>query len=114
MSSNYPSTPNVLILELSEHTSNAGNTYFAGWMGKAKLVGFCGEGEDRDGTAVRILKVFAQEPPTTATTTPASSLKGTATSPAAHANTTTSRAGYQDRRRQDVEAMVELNDPLLV
>jgi hypothetical protein len=62
--------PKVLILELQERTSAAGNTYLAGWMGKARLVGFWVDGEDRDGTPCRVLRDYAQEPgerPATAT-----------------------------------------------
>ena len=32
--------PKVLILELQERTSAAGNTYLSGWTCKARLVGF--------------------------------------------------------------------------
>ena len=37
-----PRTPRVLLLTLSRRTSAKGNEYWAGWLGKASVVGFPG------------------------------------------------------------------------
>ena len=38
-----PRTPRVLLLTLSRRTSAKGNEYWAGYLGKASVVGFPGE-----------------------------------------------------------------------
>jgi hypothetical protein len=37
----------VLLMTLSQRTSGKGNTYLSGWLGKARLVGFRGEDDER-------------------------------------------------------------------
>jgi hypothetical protein len=47
--------------ELVEHTSAKGNTYLTGWLGKARIIGFWVEAEDRDGSPTRVLRLHVQE-----------------------------------------------------
>jgi hypothetical protein len=123
--------PKVLILELQERTSAAGNTYLAGWMGKARLVGFWADGEDRDGTPCRVLRVFAQEPgERPATVTQAASgpqehhphppraperqgwtTMAPATSSEQRRVERAHKAAFEAQQRQD-DAMTNLNDPI--
>ena len=54
-----PNGPKVLVLELRERTSARGTRYLAGWMGKARLVAFAGEPDER---GHRVWSVYASEP----------------------------------------------------
>jgi len=56
----YP--PCVLLAELTERTSAAGNRYVSVFLGKARIIGFWGDGEDRDGNTTTVLRLFVQEP----------------------------------------------------
>jgi hypothetical protein len=52
--------PRVLLLELEEATSGRGTTYWRGWAGKAKLIGFhSAEPNERGFPTIRI---YAEEP----------------------------------------------------
>ena len=48
-------------MQLSQRTSGKGNTYLAGYLGKAKLVGFLDQEPDKFGNPV--WNVYAAEPP---------------------------------------------------
>jgi hypothetical protein len=50
----------VLLMQLSQRTSGKGNTYLAGYLGKAKLVGFLDQEPDKFGNPV--WNVYAAEP----------------------------------------------------
>ena len=52
--------PKVLLMQLSQRTSGKGNTYLAGYLCKAKLVGFLDQEPDRFGNPV--WNVYASEP----------------------------------------------------
>ena len=52
--------PKVLLMQLSQRTSGKGNTYLAGYLGKAKLVGFLDQEPDKFGNPV--WNVYAAEP----------------------------------------------------
>jgi hypothetical protein len=52
--------PRVLLMTLAERTSGKGNVYLAGWLGKARLVGFKAKEPDRYGNEV--WEIYAQEP----------------------------------------------------
>jgi len=54
--------PRVLLAELTERTSAAGNRYVSGFLGKARIIGFWGDGEDREGNTTSVLRLFVQEP----------------------------------------------------
>jgi hypothetical protein len=47
-------------MTLAERTSAKGNVYLAGWLGKARLVGFKSKERDRYGNEV--WEIYAQEP----------------------------------------------------
>ena len=51
--------PKVLLTTLTERTSAKGNVYLAGWLGKARVVGFRGE-EDEHGQPT--WNLYLQEP----------------------------------------------------
>jgi len=53
--------PRVLLAVLSERTSARGNPYLAGWLGKARVVGFRGE-DDAHGNPTWNLYVSEPEP----------------------------------------------------
>jgi hypothetical protein len=55
-----PREPKVLLMQLAERTSGQGRRYFAGWLGKARLVGFLAEETDRDGNP--LWNIYAAEP----------------------------------------------------
>ena len=55
-----PREPRVLLMTLSQRTSGKGNTYLAGYLGKAKLVGFLDQEPDKFGNPV--WNVYAAEP----------------------------------------------------
>jgi hypothetical protein len=55
-----PRQPKVLLIQLAERTSGQGRRYFAGWLGKARLVGFLAEETDRDGNP--LWNIYAAEP----------------------------------------------------
>ena len=40
------SEPKVLLMQLTQRTSQRGTVYLSGWLGKAKLVGFMATDED--------------------------------------------------------------------
>lgn len=54
-----PIPPKVLLLTLSQRTSGRGNAYLSGWLGKARLVGFRGEDDERGNPT---WNVYAAEP----------------------------------------------------
>ncbi len=56
------SGPRVLLLTLSQRTSAKGNTYLAGWLGKAGVVAFRAEEPDRFGNPVWEVFVATPEP----------------------------------------------------
>jgi hypothetical protein len=56
-----PQAPRVLLATLNVRTSGKGNTYLAGWLGKAKVVAFVGE-PDRYGNPTWDLYVAEPEP----------------------------------------------------
>jgi len=102
----YP--PRVLLAELTERTSAKGNTYLAGWLGKARVVGFWGDGEDRDGNATTVLRLFVQEPDQKPQErhpdrSPASAAPGR--------QERAQRAAFDAQRRHD-DALAKLNDPI--
>jgi hypothetical protein len=49
----------VLLMTLSQRTSGKGNTYLSGWLGKARLVGFRGEDDERGNP---VWQIYAAEP----------------------------------------------------
>jgi hypothetical protein len=51
--------PKVLLMTLSQRTSGKGNTYLSGWLGKARLVGFRGEDDERGNP---VWQIYAAEP----------------------------------------------------
>lgn len=54
-----PNPPKVLLMRLSERTSGKGNAYLSGWLGKARLVAFRGEPDERGNPT---WDVYASEP----------------------------------------------------
>jgi hypothetical protein len=54
------SGPRVLLLTLAERTSAKGTVYLAGWLGKARLVGFKSKEPDQFGNPT--WEVYAQAP----------------------------------------------------
>ena len=50
----YQSRPRVLLLELRERVSQKGNKYLCGFLGKAGVVGFAEEVDDRGQTVWRL------------------------------------------------------------
>jgi hypothetical protein len=103
--------PRVLLAELTERTSAAGNRYVSGFLGKARIIGLWGEGEDRDGNATTVLRLFVQEPEQH---NPERQDRPGSTPPAAaerrrEQRTQRSEAAAQARHEQ---AMQTLNDPI--
>jgi hypothetical protein len=54
------SGPRVLLMTLAERTSGKGTVYLAGWLGKARLVGFKAKEPDKYGNEA--WEIYAQEP----------------------------------------------------
>ncbi len=112
----YP--PCVLLAELTERTSTAGNRYVSGFLGKAWIIGFWGEGEDRDGNPTTVLRLFVQEPVQRAPQArqgaqerqeqPARLLPADATSRGLERG----QRAAADARRRHGDAMANLNDPI--
>jgi hypothetical protein len=48
-----PREPRVLLMQLSERTSDRGTLYFCGWLGKVRLVDFLSNERARDCTGHR-------------------------------------------------------------
>ena len=102
----YP--PRVLLAELQERTSAAGSRYLTGWLGKARVVGFWGDGEDRDGYPATILKVYVAEP--------GEHPQGRHGSRPSASASATQEQRRQDRAHRDAMALqarhAELDDPI--
>jgi hypothetical protein len=102
----YP--PRVLLAELTERTSANGNRYVSGWLGKARIIGFWSDGEDREGNATTVLRLFVQEPDQK----PQERQPGRSPASAApRRQEVRQRAAYEAQRRHD-DVLANLNDPI--
>ncbi|HEX2528688.1 MAG TPA: hypothetical protein VHL31_20635 [Geminicoccus sp.] len=96
--------PKVLLAELVERTSARGNKYLSGWLGKARIVGFWADGQDRDGSPTTVLRLFVQEAEQKPQERPAGQRHADPQGRAERA--------AQKAQRSHEDALANLNDPI--
>lgn len=111
--------PKVLLAELQERTSAAGNRYLSGFLGKARIIGFWSDGEDRDGNAISVVRLFVQEPEQRQDGGNGSAgfrqqrpqERDASASPELHRQVRANKAAFDAQVRHE-DAMTNLNDPI--
>jgi len=105
----YP--PRVLLAELTERTSAAGNRYVSGWLGKARIIGFWGDAENRDGNPTTVLRLFVQEPDQKPQERQERQPGRSPASASPRCQEARQRAAFDAQRRHD-DGLANLNDPI--